>query len=92
MEAWSAMKMVSAAGVRTAEPHERRYAIVCIHNADPSFLKPALVELLATKTPAEMHTILAKPDINITNMGDKKTLLPKVQQIDDHVKDILLIT
>ena len=89
MEAWSAMKMVSAGGVRTATADERRFAIICIHNADPKFDEPGLIELLATKTPDEMHAILAKPDINITNSSDKEKLLPHVQKTDEYVAKMM---
>ena len=41
----AAMKMVAAAGVRTAEDAERRYAIMCIHNAGPHD-EQALIERL----------------------------------------------
>merc|ERR1719230_2542797 len=89
MEAWCAMKMVSREGVRTAEPAERRYQIMCIHNADPRFDEPKLINMLSTETPSEMHDILAKPDINITNMQDKTKLLPVVQKTNEHVTQMM---
>ena len=80
---------VTATGVRSASDSERRYTITCIHNADMRFATPQLQSLLSNKTPREMHAILAKPDVTVTNAKDKETMLPVVSKIDEHVKEAM---
>ena len=87
MEAWSAMKAPSADGVRTARGGEERYKITCIHNADAQLTRQELIQRLSEKTPEQMHAILAKPDINITNTGDKDKLLVAKRFYSDTAHD-----
>ena len=67
-----------------------RYTIICIHEADLEFSHPMLVKKLSTKSPAEVATMLASPDVAVTNMKDKKTMLPIVAKTDEHVRHVLL--
>ena len=91
MEAWCAMQTATADGVRAAEGSDKRYAIECLHNANPKFAAPALIEFVSDKTPAQMRDILAKPDVAVTNAKDKETMLPVVGQTDDHVKKMMAL-
>jgi len=84
MEAWCAMMTATAAGVRTACEAERRYTIQCIHSAGEHD-EQALIKLVSTKTPDEMHDILALPDIYVTNAKDKHAMLPVVKKTNKHV-------
>ena len=86
-EAWCSMQMVTPEGLRPATEAERRFTISCIHNAETTAETTAkgLVDLVSKKTPKEMHGILKKPDVNVTNAKDKATVLPKILEIDGHV-------
>ena len=64
MEAWCSMQTASPTGLRPALKHELRYSIECIHNATFEYAGKGLLALVATKTAAEMHAILAAPDVN----------------------------
>ena len=75
-------------GVRPAPDAERRYTITCIHNADKMFDKPKLVKKLSTKSLEELHELLSKPDIQLTTAKDKDTMLPKVLETNERVKDM----
>ena len=87
-EAWSSMMTATADGVRTAEPSERRFTIRCIHNANPKYAIPQLLDLLSSKTPQEIHATLAKPDVVVTNARDKDAMLPVVHSTNERVKTI----
>ena len=89
MEAWCSMMALTKDGVRKAEDAERRYTIQCLHNADPEFDAPKLIKMLSTKSPEEVHDILAKPDINLSNQKDKQIMLPKVKETNERVKHLL---
>ena len=89
MEAWCAMMATTVDGVRAATEAERRFTIECLHNADPNFDKPKLISILSQKTPEEMYTILASPDVNVTNQRDKDLHLPQVLKTDERVKEMM---
>ena len=91
MEAWCAMKTATADGVRAAKGSEKRYAIECLHNADPKFDTPKLIGFVSDKTPAQMRDILAKPDVAVTNAKDKELFLPVVSKTDEHVKEMMAV-
>eukprot|EP00900_Chrysochromulina_parva_P001916 jgi/Chrpa1/11725/Chrysochromulina_OHIO_Genome00021304-RA len=86
MEAWCSMQTVTSEGLRPANEHERRYTISCIHNAKAETTAKGLVDLISEKTPDEMHGILEKPDVNVTNAKDKVAMLPVIQKTNEHVK------
>ena len=81
------MMTPTATGVRAAAEGEGRYTITCLHNAN-DFDRKALVELVSSKTPEQMHEVLAKPDILVTNAKDKQAMLPVVKKTNTHVRDI----
>ena len=81
--------MVSAGGVRTATAAERRFAIICIHNADPEFDEPKLRKMWGDKTVDEAHEVLAKPDVEVTNKKDKDVQLPKLRKLNEFAKKVL---
>ena len=83
------MQTATASGLRSATFAERRYTIQCIHNATHDFAGNGLIDLVATKTPEQIHAILAAPDVNVTNQKDKEEMLPVVHHIDEHVKEML---
>jgi len=87
LEAWCAMKSVTATGLKTAMERERRFAIACIHNA-PSSLEATLVDLLASKSLIEARSMLAQPDIVVTNAKDKEQMLRILESIEAHVKQV----
>ena len=86
------MKTATAEGVRAAKgSDEKRFTIECLHNANPKFETPKLIEFLSGKTPAQMRDILAKPDVAVTNAKDKEIFLPVVGQTDEHVKQMMAL-
>eukprot|EP00966_Prymnesium_polylepis_P010882 250581-Prymnesium_polylepis.1 len=89
MEAWGSMMRSTPKRVRAAKADERRYTIACIHNALTEYDKPKLVAKLSTKTPQEMHDMLAKPDVVLTNYKDKELMLPIVRKTNEFVVEIL---
>ena len=76
-----------ATELRTPHAHAgpERYTIACIHNASDAHGE-ALRQLLATKTPSQMVQVLMRQDVFLTNQKDKKAMLPKIQEMDEHVK------
>ena len=89
LEAFFSLMRATAEGVRAATDLERRCTIKCIHNAKQQFEQPKLIDLVATKTPQEMHDILASPDVCVTNAKDKETMLPVVSKTNEHVKEMM---
>ena len=88
MEAWYSMQKVTPDGLRPATEDERRYTIKCIHNATDRHDGEGLVDKVYTKKPEEMHGILKKPDVDVTNRKDKLDQLPKILAMDEHVKEM----
>jgi len=88
LEAWCAMQKTTPEGLRPACNGEVRHEIKCIHGARDS-LKQVLMETYATLSTSEVTCLLSKPDIALTNAKDKTTMLPKVEQMDTHVKWVL---
>ena len=82
------MQQVSSTGLRSATAAERRYSITTLHTASAK-IEDALVELIQKKAPQDMHAILAKPDVQLTNQKDKEAMLPKMLQMNEHVMEIL---
>ena len=79
MEAYFAMQVATVDGVRVAMDGEQRYVIMCIHNASDKYDRPSLVDMVSTKTPKQMHDVLKKHDIAVTNNKDKDVMLPFVE-------------
>ena len=86
MEAWCSMQRPTKDGLRPATKGKERYTIACIHNASYEFAAKGLVAMIANQSSSDMHSILAAPDVNVTNMKDKERLLPKVKEMDSRVK------
>ena len=86
-EAWCSMQTVTPEGLRPATEAECRYTISCIHNATTETTAKGLVDLVSIQTPEAMHDILRKPDVFVTNVKDKETMLPKIREINRHVVD-----
>jgi hypothetical protein len=74
-----------ATELRTLPAGPVRYTIACIHNATDKH-REALKELVATLTPSEMVKVLMRQDVFLTNQKDKKAMLPKIEEMDQHVK------
>ena len=73
------------------EGAEKRWSIRCIHNAADTLME-ALTQLVSNNsTPAQMHDVLEKPDISLTNAKDKEAFLPYVKGADEHVKDMMAL-
>jgi hypothetical protein len=88
----SMSQMSHAEGVGASDANELpagrptvRYTIACIHNAADKH-REALKELVATLTPSEMVKVLMRQDVFLTNQKDKKAMLPKIEEMDQHVK------
>ena len=87
LEAWCAMQKATYHGLRPATNEEKRYEIVCVHNATEGMGKE-LVKMLADKSPVELVMKLARPDCVVTNHKDKEKMLPKVADTNDRVKEM----
>jgi hypothetical protein len=88
----SISQMSHAEGVGVSDANELpagrptvRYTIACIHNASDA-LGEYLEKLVATLTPPEMVKVLTRQDVFLTNQKDKKAMLPKIEEMDQHVK------
>ena len=84
-EAFLSFRKVTAMGLGFTPEEERRCTIVAIHDA-PSHLTTALLEEWANKTAHEAHSVLKKPDVQVTNQKDKEAQLPKLLSRDDFAK------
>jgi len=85
-EAWCAMQKTTPNGLIPAQD-AGRYHITCLFNATDG-LKTELVQMLARKTPEEMHRYLAQDDIEVTNAKDKETILPTVAETNTYVRNL----
>ena len=88
-EAFLSLRKVTSTGLDATPSSERRVEITCIHNAPVSFSE-ALVGMWASKSAAEAHDILVKPDVKVTNQSDKDVQLPKLLKLDDFAKQAFL--
>jgi len=88
MEAWMSMQDASASGLTTASEEKLRYTIVPLHNASAKVTE-TLVDMWAGKSAHEAHGILARPDVLVTNQGDKDKQLPKILKLDETVQQAL---
>ena len=88
-ESWLSMQYATPSGLKSAVSTENvRHHIVCIQNAAAqaeSFTK-LLVDQWAKKTPEQAHAFLSKPDVTVTNQGDKDGQLPKIKALDETVQ------
>jgi hypothetical protein len=97
-EAWCSMQTATNTGIRNSISKTEeadftgsgvqvgsRCTIKCIHNAAQETTGRFLVDLVATKSPDDMYTILESPDVNVTNLKDKEAMLPVIQKTNKHV-------
>ena len=87
MEGWCSMQTATRSGVRPAQKGEERHTVRCIHNADDNDKRALLT--MSTRTPDEISTFLASPDVAVTNQKDKETMLPIVGKTDEHVREMM---
>jgi hypothetical protein len=87
MEGWCSMQTVTSSGVRPAREGEWRHTVSCIHNADENDKRALLT--MSSKTPDEITAFLASPDVAVTNLKDKETMLPIVGKTDEHVREMM---
>jgi hypothetical protein len=89
-EAWLAMQEATPDGLRSAgvaarPRHRTRWTIVTIYNGT-DLTKQQLVEMWASRTPAEAIEVLKKPDVEVTNASDKEAQLEKLAQLNERVQ------
>ena len=72
-------------GLVPARQESRRCSHVAINNADPR-TGDLILKLWADKTVSQVVDILSKPDVTVTNQGDKDDQLEKIQKLNDLVK------
>ena len=82
-ESWLAMQRVTPEGLA---PGGDRAAIACVHNADVAYDAARLRAVWATRTPAEAHAVLARPDVLVTNAGDKDAQLARLRGVEDALR------
>jgi len=90
LEAWCAMKTTKRDGLHPCSDSERRYDVACMHNA-PTMLRKVLIDLLHLKSPQQAYSMLAVPDITVTNAKDKDLQLPVILKANLHAKEVLAI-
>ena len=80
--------------LRSAQPAERRYTFLRVHHATAPQTNTwapqtelALIHMLVSKTPAEMHKLLAVQEVGVTNVGDRDRMLPILLQTDERVQE-----
>ena len=91
LEAWCAMQTATPDGLRPATRGKERYEIRCFLSAPP-VMAHSLIDQVSRLSANDMHTMLANPDILLTNAKDKQTMLPKVFETDAHIKEIFTAT
>jgi hypothetical protein len=85
-EAWLAMQEGSSAvGLRAAPKRRRRLQMVCLHNATTGREDVKLQEMWCDVTPQMAKELLSKPDVQVTNTGDKVTQLKKIEKLGGEV-------
>ena len=86
-EAWLSMQEGSSAvGLRAAPERRRRLQMVCLHNATTGSEDVKLQRMWCNVTPQMALELLAKPDVTVTNTGDKVTQLEKIEMLDGEVR------
>ena len=86
-EAWLSMQEGSSAeGLRAAPERRRRLQMVCLHNATRGSEDVKLQRMWCNVTPQMAHELLSKPDVTVTNTGDKVTQLEKIAKLDGEVR------
>uniref|UniRef100_A0A7S3TBT1 Uncharacterized protein n=1 Tax=Emiliania huxleyi TaxID=2903 RepID=A0A7S3TBT1_EMIHU len=88
-ESWLSMQFVTPDGLKPAVgTKNERHHIVCIQNAaeQSELHEKMLIQSWATKTPEQAHSFLSKPDVTVTNQGDKDLQLPKIKALDATVQ------
>jgi HEAT repeat protein len=86
-EAWLSMQEGSSAeGLRAAPERRRRLQMVCLHNATTGSEDVKLQQMWCNVTPQMALELLSKPDVTVTNTGDKVTQLKKIEMLDGEVR------
>ena len=86
-EAWLSMQEGSSAkGLCAAPEGRRRVQMACLHNATRGDEDAKLQQMWGHVTPQEAHELLSKPDVTVTNQGDKVTQLKKIETLDGEVR------
>ena len=90
-EAWLSMQAVHPEGLTPATREQQRFDIVPIHGAN-KITGESLKNMWAERTPEEAYDLLKKPDVTVTNHGDKEIQLDKLLQLDEEVRDAVRAT
>ena len=62
---------------------------MCLHNATTGTEDAKLVQMWSHVTPEQAHALLSKPDVTVTNQGDKEMQLDKIATLDGEVRAAL---
>ena len=84
---WLNMQTATPVGLRPAEVTKRRCSVVSIYGANSSMVE-SLFSMWANRSPQEAHDVLSKPDVTVTNQGDKDVQLKKLQKLDSAVREM----
>ena len=85
-EAWLSMRQGGPDGLGTPHSCRQRCTVECLHNATKGSEDMKLRQMLADVSSAEAHVLLSKPDVTVTNQGDKEMQLAKVKTLDGEVR------
>uniref|UniRef100_A0A7S2D976 Uncharacterized protein n=1 Tax=Haptolina brevifila TaxID=156173 RepID=A0A7S2D976_9EUKA len=85
-EAWLAFQEAGPQGLQ-ADALGRRVYIRCIHSATVGFEDKKLRDTISRMTPQQVHELLSRPDIAVTNQADKVMQLAKISKIEEVVRE-----
>ena len=88
-EAWLSMQFATPRGLKSAVgTKNERHHIVCILNAaaQADMFTKMLIDQWAHKTPQQAFEFLSKPDVTVTNQGDKDSQLSKLRKLEETVQ------
>mgnify|MGYP004175395721 FL=1 len=81
-EAFLSFRKCTERGLESAPAADQRHTVTCIHNAPASF-ETGLFDMWSQRTAEEAHTILMKPDVEVTNQSDKVVQLRKLKKLNE---------
>ena len=87
-ECWLSMQEATPDGLKSAARDESRCKIRTIYGAN-SMMIESLYAMWASRNPQEAYSMLAKPDVTVTNASDKEEQLKKLGKLNGEVQAAL---
>eukprot|EP00403_Amphidinium_massartii_P048966 CAMPEP_0178464386 /NCGR_PEP_ID=MMETSP0689_2-20121128/50816_1 /TAXON_ID=160604 /ORGANISM="Amphidinium massartii, Strain CS-259" /LENGTH=423 /DNA_ID=CAMNT_0020091287 /DNA_START=219 /DNA_END=1491 /DNA_ORIENTATION=+ len=86
-EAYLSMQDTTSTGLRPTTASKCRAQIRCLHNA-PAVFATTLKDMWQGKSPTEAAEILVKPDVLVTNQGDKDVQIEKLKALNPRIREV----